>query len=140
MSIRSATLFSILCVVTILIGCSRTATPPARVPGSEAEAPPLNGAFMGHLWISTTPGASLGSFMLFLANRTLLMGSCVEPYRLSKWGVAGSRIRWIEDQIPIEADIALPRMGQMTLQITGQDRQQTYVQASAPRVCPDLPR
>lgn len=78
--------------------------------------------------------------MVFLPDRTLLMGSCVETWRLSKWGVAAERIRWVEDTIPIEASVSLPRRGQMVLKIAGQDREQTFVLASAPYVCPDMPR
>lgn len=126
-------------LLSLLAGCSKPAAP-RPVAGSEAADPPLNGEFIGQLWIATTPGAPRGSFMLFLANRTLLMGSCVETYRLSEWGVAGDRVRWIEDKIPIEAEVAIPRRGQMILQIAGQDRQQSFVSASAPYVCPEMPR
>jgi hypothetical protein len=78
--------------------------------------------------------------MIFLPDRTMLMGSCAEPYRLSKWGVAGDKIRWIEDTIPIEAKVAIPRPNQLTLEVTGQDHEQSFVLASAPYVCPDMPR
>ena len=126
-------------LLSLLAGCSKPAAPrPAA--GSEAADPPLNGEFIGRMWIATTPGAARGSFVIFLADRTMLMGSCTETYRLSQWGVAGDKIRWIEDKIPIEAEIAIPRLGQMTLQIAGQDRQQSFALASAPYVCPDLPR
>lgn len=126
--------------IWLLTGCSKHAPPPAQMPGSNADAPPANGEFMGRVWIATTPGAARGSFMIFLADRTMLMGSCTETYRLSKWGVAGEKIRWIEDTIPIEATVAMPRRNQMTLAIAGQDREQAFVLASVPYVCPDMPR
>ena len=95
---------------------------------------------MGRMWISTTTGAPHGSFMIFLPDHTMLMGSCVEPYRLSEWGVAGDKIRWREDTIPIEAEVTVPRRNQMALRIAGKDREQSFVLASAPYVCPDMPR
>ncbi|MET0496744.1 MAG: hypothetical protein ABW106_00585 [Steroidobacteraceae bacterium] len=105
-----------------------------------ASPPPAEGLFMGRMWISTTARAPRGSFMIFLPDHTMLMGSCVETYRLSEWGVAGDKIRWREDTIPIEAEVTLPRPNQMELHIAGQDHQQSFVLASAPYVCPDLPR
>lgn len=130
-----------LLLISLLAGCSKhAAPPPSRIPGSDANAPPANGEFMGRMWISTTPGAARGSFVIFLADRTMLMGSCVETYRLSKWGVAGEKIRWIEDTIPIEAAVAIPRRNQMTLAIAGRDREQTFVLANTPYVCPDMPQ
>lgn len=123
----------------LLAACGKPTPSQLAAPSGNPDAPPANGEFIDHVWISTTPGAAHGSFVLFLADRTMLMGSCTEPYRLSQWGVAGEAIRWIEDKIPIEADVAMPRRGQMSLQFAGQDRVQTFVLASAPYVCP-LPR
>jgi hypothetical protein len=68
------------------------------------------------------------------------MDSCFEAYRISKWGVAGDRIRWLEDTIPIEAQVELRGRNELVLRIAGQDREQTYVAAAVPYVCPDMPR
>jgi hypothetical protein len=78
--------------------------------------------------------------IVFLPDRSLLMDSCFETYRISKWGVAGDRIRWLEDTIPIEAEVNMPSKNELTLQVAGQDRAQTYVAAQVPFVCPDMPR
>jgi hypothetical protein len=127
-------------VLSLLSACNRQAPAPRAAAGDDAEAPPANGEFIGHMWIATTPGAPRGSFMIFLSDRTMMMGSCVETYRLSRWGVAGASIRWIEDKIPIQATVDMPRRGQMILKVAGQDRDQSFVLASAPYVCPDMPR
>ena len=68
------------------------------------------------------------------------MDSCFETYRISGWGVAGDNIRWLEDSIPIEAKVSLPSPDELTLQIVGQERAKTYVSASVPYVCPDMPK
>jgi hypothetical protein len=116
-----------------------TQTAPAAKSASTAEVP-LNGAFVGRAWIATTPGSARGSMVVFLPDRTLLMDSCFETFRLTKWGVARERIRWLEDIVPLEADVSMPSPNELTLQIVGQDRPQTYVAASVPYVCPDMPR
>lgn len=138
---------SIPIALCALCACSGPAAPPQGATPSppagastEAADPPLNGAFVGRAWISTTPGSARGSMIIFLPDRTLLMDSCFETFRLMKWGVARGRIRWLEDIVPLEADVAMPSRNELTLQIVGQDRLQTYVAASAPYVCPDMPR
>lgn len=115
------------------------ANPPAAGAGAERDEP-ANPAFIGRVWRATSRGGPLGSIIVFLPDRTLLMDSCFETYRVSKWGVAGDRIRWIEDTIPIEAEVVTPSPNELTLRIAGQDRQQTYVAMTDPYTCPDMPR
>jgi len=120
---------------------SRTpAAPPAPATATTEDAVPADGKFIGKMWISAVPGAPRGSFIIFLPDHTLLMGSCVETYRLSEWGVADDKIRWREDTIPIEAAVTLPGPKQLELRLAGRDIAQHYVLASAPYVCPDLRR
>jgi hypothetical protein len=131
-----------------LCACSGSHAPSPPVPAasqtSAAEPAsvdqPANPAFIGRVWISVTPGSPRGSILVFLPDRTLLMDSCFETFRLSKWGVAGERIRWLEDSVPIEADVIMPRKDELRLRIAGQNREQAYVAASVPYVCPDMPR
>jgi hypothetical protein len=134
-----------LCVALMILlsACSRE-RPAAVVPATSEPAQqtqlPADGAFVGTVWISTTFGRPLGSMMIFMPDRTLVMDSCFETYRLSKWGVVQDRIRWLEDTIPIEASVELPNPNQLTLRIAGRDDAQTFVKASIPYVCPDMPR
>ena len=98
-------------------------------------------AFIGRPWKLIAAGKPLGSMIIFLPDRTLLMDSCFETYRLSKWGVVGaSRIRWIEETIPVEAEITMPGNDELRLHIAGQDEAQLYVASEVPYVCPDMPR
>ncbi|HEY5757645.1 MAG TPA: hypothetical protein VIU34_17575 [Steroidobacter sp.] len=123
---------------------AKTAAPPPPATSSaetgEELGQPADPRFIGKVWVSTTPGHSRGSLMIFLPDRSLLMDSCFETYRISQWGAAGDRIRWIEDTIPIEATISLPNENELRLQLAGQDRVQSFVTATVPYVCPDMPR
>jgi hypothetical protein len=135
-----------------LCACGGGASPPAAPPPAAANPPPpaagaaserdepANPAFIGRVWRATTRGGPLGSILIFLPDRTLLMDSCFETYRVSKWGVAGNRIRWVEDTIPIEAEVITPSPDELTLRLAGQDREQTYMAMTEPYTCPDMPK
>lgn len=128
-----------------LIACGGNSQPPApqasaATPSADANALPAGGAFIGKVWIATTSGHALGEMLVFLPDRSLLMDSCFETYRISGWGVAGSNIRWLEDSIPIEASVSLPSAQELSLHIVGQERAKTYVSASVPYVCPEMPK
>lgn len=114
--------------------------PPAESSDSEELGQPADPRFIGKIWVSTTPGHSRGSLLIFLPDRSVLMDSCFETYRISKWGADGDQIRWIEDTIPIQATLSMADENNLSLQLAGQDRVQTYVTASVPYVCPDMPR
>jgi hypothetical protein len=133
---------TIAVIALALSGCNRSAPPPApSVAASTSTASvPANGDFVGKVWISTTPGKPLGSMLIFMPDRTLVMDSCFETYRLSKWGVAGEHIRWLEDSIPIEASVEMPRQHQLILRVTGQNEDQSFTTATVPYVCPDMPK
>ena len=125
-----------------LSACDSASSPAPAAAGSVAATGtlPAGGEFVGRVWVSTNRGHPLGSMIVFLPNRSLLMDSCFETYRISEWGVAGDHIRWREDSIAIEASIKMPSPDELTLQITGQNEQQTYIAASVPYVCPDMPK
>jgi hypothetical protein len=145
---------SILVSMAVLLGCAacgkseapvqRAAPPPApaatAAAADEELGEPDDPRFIGKIWVSTTPGHSRGSLLIFLPDRSLLMDSCFETYRITKWGAAGDQIRWVEQSIPIQATLSMPDENNLTLQLTGQDRVQTYVRAPVPYVCPDMPR
>jgi len=149
---QSSASFAVLTAVTLLgaSACSkeqpaaRTAAPPpaptAQSPDTDELGQPSDPRFIGRIWVSTTPGHSRGTLMVFLPDRTLLMDSCFETYRISKWGAEGDRIRWIEDTFPIEGIVSMPNDNELRLQIAGQDRVQSFVAATVPTVCPDMPR
>jgi hypothetical protein len=140
---------SALMLVTALAStaCSKPPAPPAPPPAAEPATPttdelgqPADPRFIGKIWVSTTPGHARGSILIFLPDRSLLMDSCFETYRISQWGAAGDRIRWIEDTIPIEATLSMVSDKELRLQVAGQDNTQSYVTATVPFVCPDMPK
>jgi hypothetical protein len=126
--------------LALLTACDRE--PPAAAPAAPSAplAQPQNPDFVGKIWLSTTPGHALGTIMIFLPDRTLVMDSCHETYRLSQWGVAGQHIRWLEDTVPLEAAVEMPSKNQLILRITGLPDVQSYTTASVPYVCPDMPK
>jgi hypothetical protein len=124
-------------LLALLAGCGKQPAPvAATATAAESTNDLANQPFVGKVWISTTPGAALGSMMIFLPNRTLVIDSCFETYRLVEWGMAGGNIRWREDMIPIEAAVEMPRPNQLVLRIPGRDRPQSYITASVPYTCP----
>jgi hypothetical protein len=116
------------------------AQPPPPTGAAAERGDPANTAFIGRIWRATDRGVPLGSILIFLPDRTLLMDSCFETYRVSKWGVAGDRIRWLEDTVPIEAEVITPSEHELRLRIAGSDREQTYIAMTDPYTCPDMPR
>lgn len=136
----------------VLFGLSACSKPPAPAatapppPAADSSAStdelgqPADSRFIGKIWVSTSPGHARGSLLIFLPDRSLLMDSCFETYRISQWGAEGDRIRWIEDSIPIEATLSLPNADELRLQIAGQENVQSYVSATVPYVCPDMPK
>jgi hypothetical protein len=132
---------STLALLALALGaCNRPAPTPPAASAAAAEPAEADPPFVGKIWITTTPGAARGSLLVFLPDRTLLMDSCFETYRLSKWGGNSERIRWIEDSIPIEAEVSMPRKDLLVLHIAGQDHDQSFAAASVPYVCPDMPK
>ena len=149
MPMRNLARWTIVAVLGSSAACSKPEAPTQTAPPPQAPAEssttaelgqPADPRFIGKIWISTTQGHSRGSMLIFLPDRSLLMDSCFETYRISKWGAAGERIRWIEDAIPIEATLSMPNDDELRLQVAGQDRVQSYVTATVPYVCPDMPR
>jgi len=115
------------------------ATPPPPAGATQGDDP-ANPAFIGRVWKSTKMGSPLGTILVFLPDRTLLMDSCFETYRVSQWGVAGNHIRWLEDTVPLEAEVVTPSKDELILRMGGQSGEQRYVAITDPYTCPDMPK
>lgn len=146
---RNQARWTLVAVFGLAAACSKPQAPQQATPPSQPAAEssptaelgePADPRFIGKIWISTTQGHARGSMLIFLPDRSLLLDSCFETYRISKWGAEGDRIRWIEDAIPIEATLSMPNDDELRLQVAGQDRVQSYVTASVPYTCPEMPR
>lgn len=133
--------FLALCLLPMLCACEAETQAPAPTPTSTSADEPALPSFVGTIWVSTTPGHARGSILVFLPNRTVLRDSCFETFRVSKWGIISpTRIRWIEDTIPIEAEYSQPSRDELIFEPVGTGRRETYVSVSAPYVCPDMAR
>lgn len=124
----------------LVSACAREApvAQPQAVAPSDSDALP---AFVGKIWVSVTPGHARGSILVFLPDKSVLRGSCWEPFRVSKWGIiSDNRIRWIEDTIPIEAEYSQPSARELELRPVGTKTREDYVTISVPYVCPSMPR
>ena len=96
---------------------------------------------VGQIWTATHAGAAPGSLKVFLADGTLVMTSCVETYRLSRWSrVSPQRIAWEEDGAKIEAEAATqgPDRLELRLLLRGGVRTETYTSAGVPFTCPPM--
>ncbi len=128
--------------LTVLATCALTScTQRSPAPAAQPSTPDALPAFVGKVWVSTTPGMARGTIKVFLPDKTVLMDSCFETFRLEKWGVmSADTIRWVEDRIPIEARYEQPRPDALHLHISGREDVETYIAAGAPYLCPDMPR
>lgn len=99
---------------------------------------------MNRIWNRADGSAPLGSFVLFLADGTLVQDSCWETYRLSRWTLEadGESLRWNEDGADIGATIVDvgERSLVLRLHLVAETEERRYFAAEAPYVCPDLPR
>ncbi len=88
-------------------------------------------------------GRTPGDFRVFLSNGVMIIDSCWETHRLAPWRrIDEDTILWTEDGADIEADIAsLSRSDlSLTLKLVDETKSANFVRASAPYVCPDMPR
>jgi hypothetical protein len=107
-------------------------------PAAPRDAQP---SFVGKAWRSTDPSAAPGTLRIFLPDGTLVMDSCVEVYRLSRWrAIDERRIEWEEDTARIEADVTQVGADQLQLRlhlVGGGIKEESYRLASVPFACPD---
>jgi hypothetical protein len=122
----------------LMSGCQK-ACPPTPPPAPvSADALP---AFVGTVWVNTTPGKTRGSILVFLPDKTVLIDSCFEGFRVAQWGViSANRIRWRADTVPIEAEYSQTSPDVLQLKPVGTDEPDSYVRATVPYICPDMPK
>lgn len=129
----------------LLWGCQQSDAPRAtaapadnRMTGPDGEPvdPPPTTEFLSRAWLGISPSNIRGTVLTFLPNRTLVILSCNGTSRVSQWGVALDRIRWLEDgTIPNEAAVELPSENELVLRIPGAHDERRYVEVSPPYVC-----
>ena len=109
---------------------------------SAAEPAQGSGRLTENVWIRNTPAEPVGTFRVFLANGSMLTGSCTETHRIDRWRMnAPNRITITEEGRPIVSEVAF--VGQelrMRLRLTGGVREERYRPARVPYLCPPARR
>jgi hypothetical protein len=134
--------------MVLVLALSACANPPVATPAptpvaSAVSKPP---AFVGRMWRQTAPAdAPLGTAYVFFADGALLQTSCVEVYRLSTWRPDGERALTITEEPHASYSAEIETVGErglrMRFRLGGEWRPwKTLEAASAPFVCPDLPK
>jgi hypothetical protein len=112
--------------------------PPAETRAME-EASPL----VDRAWTRSDSTDLPGILRIFLSDGTLLMDSCWETYRLSRWRrESATTLVWQEDASEIRAEI-VGLTGEelvLRLELRGGSEEQRYRAATVPFLCPDMPR
>jgi hypothetical protein len=105
-----------------------TATPPAR--------------WEDRVWVRSDTSELPGQMRIFLSDGALLMDSCWEVYRLSRWRREAGDIVWTEDGREIRAEVleASDERLRLRLQLTDGPREEAYRRAEVPFVCPEMAR
>lgn len=83
-----------------------------------------------------------GVMRIFLSDGTLVQDSCWETHRLSQWQLTSdSALSWNEDGREISADILSLSDAELvlSLNLVGGAVEETYVAATTPYLCPDMP-
>ncbi len=112
----------------------------ASVPSDQRAQPPQDlDRIMERVWMRTRPATPTGSFRVFLANGTVMTGSCTETYRLDRWRRdSPTRLTITEDNTAIPTDVALAgRELRLRLHLVrGGVREERYRPAPVPFLCP----
>ena len=111
--------------------------------GESAESSSRPG-FTDRVWTRAEGADDLpGVMRIFLSDGTLVQDSCWETHRLSAWSfTSDTRLSWNEDGMEIAAEIVSLSETELvlSLELVGGATQETYVAATVPYLCPDMPR
>jgi hypothetical protein len=118
------------------------ATPTEADSGDMADE--ADNGFTNRVWTKEEGTSDLpGVMRIFLSDGTMVSDSCWETHRLSEWKqVSDTAISWNEDGMDINADIVTLAPGELVLKLNlvGGAVEERYVSATAPYLCPDMPK
>lgn len=101
------------------------------------------GALTNRVWVKDEAGGLPSVIRIFLSDGTLVQDSCWETHRLSLWQMVSDKsLSWDEDGVEIKADVVSITATDLVLSLNlkGGAVEERYVTATAPYVCPDLPK
>lgn len=133
---------SLLAPLLLLAGCQPGDPPPASAVSAVAEAPAARDLLVNRVWVRADAELP-GVMRIFLDDGTLVMDSCWETHRLAPWtSPAPGQLVWQEDSAEIRAAVVTVSTSELVLQLELSDgpREERYVAATVPYLCPDVPR
>lgn len=130
-------------VSLLLAGCQpgEPPTAPVAAPAAESVTTTPN-PLVNRVWVRADADLP-GVMRIFLDDGTLVMDSCWETHRLAPWtSPVPGQLVWQEDTAEIKATVLNVTMSELVLQLELIDgpREERYVAATVPYVCPDMQR
>jgi hypothetical protein len=123
-------------LVLVLAACGRERA-------AETDATEAASLLVDRAWMRSDSTDLPGILRIFLSDGTLLMDSCWETYRLSRWRMpSDTTLVWQEDTAEIRAEIVSLSAEELVLRLAlaSGSEEQRYRPAPVPFLCPDMPR
>lgn len=134
---------AVLLVLMACAGCQAAPRDAGGIGSPPTDRAGLTRALTNRVWARSDSTGLPGVMRIFLSDSTLLMDSCWETYRLSKWRMeSDSALAWQEDTQDIRAAILRIDAEELVLRVdlVGESHVEHYRLASVPYVCPDMRR
>lgn len=138
---------TVLLVFVLLGGCqSETDSdgkPKTTTDSPTSAAPPVTTTLTNRVWTRSDSTGLPGVIRIFLTDGTLVLDSCWETHRLSKWQLqSDGSLLWQEDGMNIKAEVLTLSERELVLRLhlVSGTEDEHYAPASVPYVCPDMPR
>jgi len=125
-------------LVTLVAACGRLGAPSVSLPGAGAGNEGTARLVENRVWLQD--GAEPGAFRAFVADGTLVVGSCAAPARLGSWRwYDEGTLAWRDGDATVRADVAVVGPNTLTLMPApvGDTPPLTFRPAQTPVSCPD---
>ena len=128
---------AVVALALALAACGRVDVPGVAMPGSGGAG--TRDLVVNRVWLAEDADAAPGSFLVFVADGTLVMDSCGETWRMAPWRwIDGGTLVWEEDTATVRAEVAVVGRRELVLVLEpeGMNLTRSYRAAEAPMVCP----
>lgn len=126
-------------LLTTQVACGRIGAPRVDLPGAGAGNEGTAAMVENRVWIDADPGAEPGTFLAFVADGTLVAGSCAAPARLGAWlWVDDATLVWDDAGIRVRAEVGLvgPRELVLVPRPAGLAPERSFRAVQSPVTCP----